>query len=122
MNYKIKSNHKDYKKKSGRHIYKQLEDTKKREKEIEKRSYLEALSNNLKLPADILVGAPILTATGKNQLCLENYKGIIEYTGSIIRVQTKVCKINIEGKDLNIEYFTEEEMRISGIINAIRYI
>lgn len=122
MNYKIKSNHKDYKKKKAREIYKQFEDTKKRAKEIEKKSYLEALSNNLKLPSDILVGAPILTATGKNQVCLENYKGIIEYNGNIIRVQTKVCKIYIEGKDLNIDYFTDEEMRISGIIHAVRYV
>lgn len=118
----MKSSHKEFKKKKARGIYKQFEDVKKREKEIEKKSYLEILSNNMKLPSDILAGAPILTATGKNQICLENYKGIIEYNGNVIRIQTKVCKICIEGKDLNIEYFSDEEMHISGFIHAIRYI
>ena len=69
----------------------------------------------------MLAGAPIIMATGKHQLVLENYKGIIEYTGNLIRVQTKTCKICIEGKKLNIDYFTNDEMRISGTIEAIRY-
>jgi sporulation protein YqfC len=79
------------------------------------------LSSRLHLPADILAGAPIITATGRNELCLENYKGIIEYNGNLIKVQTKACRICIEGKQLNILYFTEDEMRITGYIQAIYY-
>ena len=88
---------------------------------MEKQSYLESLSENLRLPPDILASVPILTVTGSNQLCLENYKGIIEYTGEIIRIQTKNCRIHIEGKSLNIDYFTDDEMRISGKISRIEY-
>ena len=75
----------------------------------------------MKLPADILAGAPIITAMGRNEICLENYKGIIEYDGTVIKVQTKVCRICIEGKHLNILYFTEDEMHITGYIQAIYY-
>ncbi len=121
MEKRLKSTHKNYKKKDGQSIYKEFEDQAKAEKDMTKRSLRESLSERFKLPSDMLAGAPIIMATGKHQLTLENYKGIIEYTGSLIRVQTKNCKICIEGKKLNIDYFTNEEMRISGNIETIRY-
>lgn len=121
MEKKFKSNHKHFKKKQQKAIYSKFENKSKQQLELEKQSYLESLSENLRLPPDILAGVPILTVTGSNQLCLENYKGIIEYTGEIIRIQTKKCRIHIEGKNLNIDYFTDDEMRISGKISRIEY-
>jgi sporulation protein YqfC len=121
MVQKIKSNHKKYKQQNAKNIYSQFPKKNKKRSEFEKDSYLEVISNNLKLPSDVLAGAPILTVTGKNQICLENYKGIIEYTGNLIRVQTKLCRIHIEGTELNIDYLTDDEMRISGRICNIRY-
>lgn len=121
MEPKIKSNHKRFKKKQEKAIYSKFESKSKSRMELEKQSYLESISENLKLPPDLLCNVPILTLTGTNQLCLENYKGIIEYTGEIIRIQAKNCRIQIEGKNLNIDYFTDDEMRISGKINRIEY-
>ena len=121
MEKRLKSTHKKYKKKDGQSIYKEFEQQAKTEKVIAKKSFRESLSERFKLPSDMLAGAPIIMSTGKHQLVLENYKGIIEYTGNLIRVQTKTCKICIEGKKLNIDYFTNDEMRISGNIEAIRY-
>lgn len=121
MEQKLKSNHKRFKKKQEKAIYSKFENKSKQRVELEKQSYLESLSENLKLPPDILCSVPVLTATGTNQICLENYKGIIEYTGEIIRIQAKNCRIHIEGKNLNIDYFTDDEMRISGKISRIEY-
>lgn len=119
MGKKLKSSHKKFKKQAKNTLYKGL-DTKKR-KEEPRLSYLEELSGLLNLPADILAGAPIVTATGRNEICLENYKGIIEYNDSLVKVQSKACKICIEGQKLNILYFTEDEMKITGYIKAIYY-
>ena len=38
------------------------------------------LVESLELPMDIMYGAVIITAMGRNQILVENYKGIIEYT------------------------------------------
>lgn len=121
MNRKLKSNHKKYKKEVATDIYHPFTKKSKRKAEKERQTYLETLSNNFNIPSDIIAGAPILTVTGNNQLCLENYKGIIEYTGNVIRVQTKICRIHIIGVELNIDYFTDEEMKISGVIQNIQY-
>lgn len=120
MDRSLKSNHKKFKKQSKKTIYRQFEYSKKKKKE-EKETAMEAVSNYLKLPADILAGAPIITATGKNELVVENYKNIIEYTGTIIRVQTKMGRICIEGVNLNINYFNNDEMKVTGIIRTIHY-
>lgn len=117
---KMKSSHEEFKKNSKNTLYKDFR-KKKKTNEYEKQNYLEELSNRLHLPADILAGAPIITATGRNELCLENYKGIIEFNSNLIRIQTKLCRICIEGKNLNILYFTEDEMKITGYINTIYY-
>ena len=119
MGKRLKSQHKKFKKEAKDTLYKGL-DTKKR-KVKPRLSYLEELSDHLNLPSDILAGAPIVTATGRNEVCLENYKGIIEFNDNIVKVQSKTCKICIEGHELNIPYLTEDEMKVTGFIKAIYY-
>ena len=41
------------------------------------------------VPKDVAMGLPILTITGTDELCVENYRGITEYTDQIIRLQTR---------------------------------
>ena len=54
-------------------------------------------------------------------MCLSKIKGIIEYTDCRIMLQGKNCKIEICGKRLNILYYTNEDMKISGWIENVRY-
>ena len=77
----------------------------------------ERMAESLKLPKDSVLGASIVTITGNR----ENYKGIIEYTDCRIMLQGKNCKIEICGKRLNILYYTNEDMKISGWIENVRY-
>ncbi len=120
MKEHLKSSHEKFKKLNKDTLYKGIGRKKKMKSSLSP-TYLEALSSRIYLPADVLAGAPVITVTGRNELRLENYKGIIEYNGDVIKVQTKICKVCIEGKQLNILYFTEDEMRISGHIQAIYY-
>ena len=82
----------------------------------------ELLVNSLKLPKDTVLGVPILTITGNREIWMENYKGILEYTQTQILLQAKICQICIEGKNLSIDYYTNEDMKISGGICGIRYL
>ena len=75
----------------------------------------------LNLPKDITRGAFILTAIGNRELYIENYKGILEYTRDCIRIQGKNTYILIEGRNLTIDHYTEEDMMIKGQIFSIQY-
>ncbi|MDE7312492.1 MAG: YabP/YqfC family sporulation protein [Eubacterium sp.] len=73
------------------------------------------------LPPDLAFGSVLVSVTGQNELLIENYRGILEYKDEHIRVQAKDCRILIVGKRLKIEYYTNEEMKIEGLIEQIIY-
>ena len=86
-----------------------------------KNSIHEKMINSLELPKDLMLGLPVLTATGRKEVLIENYKGILIYEDSFIKVQTKQCRITINGSGLSIAYYTNEEMKITGLIDSILY-
>lgn len=47
------------------------------------------LAEILELPKDIILGIPKITMVGNLQLFIENHKGILEYTDTYIRINTK---------------------------------
>ena len=77
--------------------------------------------DKLNLPKDITQGAFVLTAVGNRELYIENYKGILEYTKNCIRIQGKNTYIKIEGRNLKIDHYTEEDMLIKGHVLSIEY-
>ena len=79
------------------------------------------LAEKLNIPQDISDGLPIVTVTGKNEIYVENYKGIIEYGKCCIKIQTKVCRVTFSGKNLEIVYYTNVDMKIIGEIESICY-
>lgn len=82
---------------------------------------MDAVSTKLNLPKDLLLGAAILTLTGQNEAFIENHRGIIEYTDKLLKLQTKNCKILITGTNLTIEYYTNDELKLHGRFNEIKY-
>lgn len=95
--------------------------TREEREDAKRSSGKELVVESLKLPKDSLLGASIVTLTGNTEVFVENYKGIIEYTSQVILLQGKTCKIEICGRRLNIVYYTNEDMKISGYVDAVRY-
>ena len=79
------------------------------------------LVDELDLPKDLYLGCPLQTLSGNREMLIENYRGILIYTREVVLVQAKTIRIRIEGKNLVIQYYTNDEMKISGIIKRIIY-
>ena len=88
---------------------------------MEKKTFINRTADAANMPKDVVLGVPILTMTGQNEVSVENYRGIIEYTDLLIRIQTKIGQIKIIGKSLQIDYYTNDEMKITGRITSIEY-
>lgn len=81
----------------------------------------DTISKKLRLSEDILASAPIVMGYGKHRFCVENYRNIIEYTDEVIRIQTKIGKIHLLGKNLVIAYYRDDGMCVMGDISSIEY-
>lgn len=74
-----------------------------------------------KMPKDMVYGDVLIHASGRHEVYIENYKSIIEYTDNCIRLMTKSGKLLIMGKRLKIEYYTDDEMKVTGQLSDFRY-
>ena len=72
----------------------------------------EKMISAMDLPKDVIQNASVITILGRNELCIENYRGIIEYTDTLIRVQTRAGQI---------QYYTNDEMKVSGTLSSLEF-
>ena len=88
----------------------------------EKREQLtRQLTKSLELPGDLMLGASIVTVTGRRDLAIENYKGILEYRQDKIRLLLKNGQLEITGRNLKIDYYTNDDMKITGQVDKLEY-
>ena len=80
------------------------------------------LTESIKIPRDLVQKDSVISLSGNEEVWIENYKGILEYSPCRIVLQGKQCQISITGSCLTIDYYTNEDMKISGCICAVRYL
>lgn len=88
---------------------------------MEKKNLKTRITEASGMPKDVILGVPLVTVIGQNETCIENYRGILEYTDKLIRIQTKLGKIHVLGTNLQIERYTNDEMKIIGHISIIEF-
>ena len=75
----------------------------------------------LGLPGDVVFGDVLIHFTGNRTAYIENYRCILFYGEDRIRVQTKTCRVEIRGLELQIVYYTGEAMKITGKICGMEF-
>ncbi len=75
----------------------------------------------LGLPRDVILGDVLISFVGRSQVNVENYRSILVYTDTLIKLQAKNCKVVIHGARLKIDYYTAEEMKITGQVGSLEF-
>ena len=78
--------------------------------------------DTLQLPKDVLLGAAIISMTGNTDFLIENFKNIIKYQTDLVLIQCKKNRIQVLGKNLQIELYSKEEIKLHGIITEIKFL
>ena len=86
---------------------------------MSKKSLKEKVSEMAGIPKDVSMGMSIIRIIGHQELYIENYRGILEYTDTCLRILTKMGQINISGSKLEIVYYSNDEMKIIGVFENI---
>lgn len=75
----------------------------------------------LEIPQDIILDLPRMTMLGNKQLLIENHKGIIEYTPSLVRIKLTQGELIISGKNLILGNLQIEQILVEGTVGEIKY-
>ncbi len=81
----------------------------------------EILTEKFDLPKDVMLNLPKITIVGDSEITIENHKGIILFERNIIKINTKVKIVNIEGENFEILYIGDSTITISGKFKSISY-
>lgn len=82
---------------------------------------LQKLAGILEIPQDIVLDLPRITMLGNKQLLIENHKGIIEYTPSLIRIKLSQGELIVNGSNLALGNLQVEQILVEGIVRDITY-
>ena len=79
------------------------------------------VASAMEIPADLSEKAALVELTGQNELHVENYLGIIEYSTERLLLQCKNCRLEVSGQELVIESYAREELMLRGRIEQVHY-
>lgn len=81
----------------------------------------EKLADKIDVSKDIILDYFLMKTLGNKEICVENFKGIIEYTDSLIKIKAKPRSIEIEGEHLELCNISDELLSVSGDIKKITF-
>ena len=79
------------------------------------------LAGILEIPQDIVLDLPRITMLGNKQLLIENHKGIIEYTPSLVRIKLNQGELLVTGENLMLGNLQLEQILVEGTVGEIKY-
>lgn len=88
---------------------------------LRRKSNLQSLAGFLDIPQDIVLDLPRITMLGNQQLLVENHKGIIEYTPSLVRIKLNQGELFIQGQNLTLGNLQAEQILVEGTLRGITY-
>ncbi|MDU4959806.1 MAG: sporulation protein YqfC [Sporomusaceae bacterium] len=88
---------------------------------MSKKGRMQRLAGLLELPQDIVLDLPRMTMLGNVQMLIENHKGIIEYTSTLVRIRLKQGELVIQGAELVLGNLQAEQILVEGTLQEIRF-
>ncbi len=84
-----------------------------------KKDFATAIGQKLSLPAETIGNVPLVEIRGNRSVCVENHRGIEEYSDESIRVNVKKGEIRIFGSCLTISCMNHRRIEVQGRLTRI---
>ena len=85
-------------------------------------AFREQLSKLFEVPPEVVSDFPKIILIGNQEISIENFNGLIEYTAQKIRMNTKCGILVIDGIELEVRKMTAEYIMIKGTIIQIGFV
>ena len=93
----------------------------KKDTSEEKTGLREHVANSFESSKEILLDVPRLVFIGNKEITVENYRGIIEYTDTLLVLETNPHQLKIEGRNLEVKTITQEMLYIKGVFYKVEF-
>lgn len=80
------------------------------------------MTEALELPKEILLNLPLLTLIGREDITIENYKGILEYSEDVVRISTAAGVVRLKGRNFCLKQMTAECIVITGRMESLEFL
>ena len=74
------------------------------------------------LPADLVLNVPRITLTGREDLLIENHRGIMECQPQRMRINLARGYLEITGQSLQIRSLCAEEIQLTGTVEQMTFV
>lgn len=79
------------------------------------------LTGAFDMPGDIIFNMPRFMILGDEEIYIENYRGIVCYSETEIKLNTTKSTVSIKGNNLSITQIASEEITIRGKIKSLEF-
>ena len=80
------------------------------------------MTEALELPKEILLNLPLISLVGREEVIIENYRGILEYSEEIVRIGTAAGVLRLQGKGLCLKQLSAECMVVTGRLESLVFL
>ena len=80
------------------------------------------MTEALELPKEIMLGLPLISLLGREEVTIENYKGIMEYDEESVRIGTAAGTLRLSGKGLCLKQLTAECLVVTGALDGLEFL
>lgn len=81
----------------------------------------EKILDKLEFPRDISLDLPKIIIIGNREITIENHKGIKAFETNMVKINSRIGAIVINGEQFEITFIGETSITINGIFKGISY-
>ncbi len=87
-----------------------------------KKEFFKKIVEKCDVPGEVVFDVPYISVAGDFSATIENYRGIIAFEETEIKINTKNAIIKVSGEELSLLHITDEIISVSGKLKSIEFI
>lgn len=81
----------------------------------------EYIVDKFELPKEVMMNLPRIIILGKEEITIENHKGILSFNSNLVKINSGIGSVIIEGKNFEILFMGGSTLTIGGKFKSIMY-
>lgn len=94
----------------------------KGKKKKNQEAFRDQLSKLFEVPPEVVSDFPKIVLAGNQEISIENFNGLLEYTSQKVRMNTKCGILVVDGIELEVRKMTADYIMIRGTIIQVGFV